>query len=598
MVVTALLPLALALTGAAALPRDEAVPAAVAVEGPPLYPLKDIKPGQMATGHTVFSSLRGPEPFSAEILGVMEGYLGPGEDLIIARLVGEQIERTGVISGMSGSPVYIDGKLVGAVGYRFGQFTKDAIAGITPIERMMTGAVTPSLKAGTGARPVHGETPWGRAEPIAIPLVVSGLAPGVAEGFADALRARGYGPLMAAGTAVATSSSSSKSAPAAPRRFYAAGPIAGVIVDGDVKMAGVGTVTWVKGDRFLAFGHPFMGTGVSSMPVANAHIVTTVASLAGSWKMGQATAAVGRLTDDRLHAIAGTMGVAPQTVPVDLTVDLWSPRKGSDAKTRYHFDVMDHPTDTPLFSAIAIANALQGRITAESGGTFDVTVDVTVSTGDRVQLTSRLADDTANPAVPAALAVLAGVSSVAESDFADVKVTAIKVDVRGRPEVDLARIVSVATLSSGRPGGEAELVVRLQPWRKGIVEQRVPFRIPRGLAPGSYAVVLASDSSAPRVEREGGLIPMPLSYADQVAQARQRPPPGSLSVYIIRDEASPRLDGAALPGLPSSLQQVVGGAGGLYGGGAFEVRATRVARVPASAGVIVGEATARLTVLE
>jgi hypothetical protein len=577
------------------LTRDATVPAAVDVQGPPVYPLKDIKAGQVAKGFTVFSSARGPEPFSAEILGVMRGYLGPDEDLIIARLVGEQIERTGVISGMSGSPVYIDGKLVGAVGYRFGQFTKDAIAGITPIERMMTGAPLPQPMTSTSAgKRALADTPWGRAEPIAIPISVSGLAPGVADGFASILAARGYGPLMAAGGS--TSSSTAKAAPG--QRFYAAGPIAGLMVDGDVKMAGIGTVTWVKGDRFLAFGHPFMGTGISTMPVSNAEIVTTVASDAGSWKMGQATGAVGRLTDDRLHAIAGTMGERPRTVPVTLTVDLPSPRKGQDATDNLRFEVMDHPTDTPLFSAIAIANALQGRVSAENGGTFDVLIDATLTTGDRVQLTGRLADDTANPAVPAALAVLAGVQSLTDSDFVDVKLAALNVVVRGRPEVELARIVSAAVVSSAQAGESVDVAVRLLPWRAPLVEQRVKFRVPRGLAPGVYVVVVASAEAAGRVEREGGLVALPRSYADQLALVRGQPMPGSVSVYVVRDEASPRLEGAPLPGLPPSLAELTGGSGGLYGGGGFEARASKVARVVVGGGVIVGEAVARLVVTE
>lgn len=574
--------------------KDSTIPAAVDVQGAAAFPLKDIKAGQVAKGYTVFASSRGPEPFSAEILGVMHGYLGPGEDLIIARLVGEQIERTGVISGMSGSPVYIDGKLVGAVGYRFGQFTKDAIAGITPIERMMTGAPLPLAVGATSAgKRSMADTPWGRAEPIAIPISVSGLAPGVAEGFASILAERGYGPLMAAG---GSSSSSTPSRPA--QRFFAAGPIAGLMVDGDIQMAGIGTVTWVKGDRFLAFGHPFMGTGISTMPVSNAEIVTTVASDAGSWKMGQATGPVGRLTDDRLHAIAGTMGERPRTIPVTLTVDLPSPRKGQDATTNLHFEVMDHPTDTPLFSAIAIANALQGRVSAENGGTFDVIVDATVTTGDRVQLAARLADDTTNPAVPAALAVLAGVSALTESDFVDVKLASLNVTVRGRPEVELSRIVSAAVVSSAKAGESVAVAVGLLPWRAALREERVSFRVPRGLAPGAYAVVVASAGAAGRVEREGGLVALPRSYADQLAQVKDQAQPGSVSVYIVRDEVSPRLEGAPLPGLPASLAELTGGTGGLYGGGGFEARASRVSRVVLGGAVIVGEAMARLIVTE
>ncbi len=584
--------------------RDGTVPATVAVEDPPLYPLKDIKAGQVAKGYTVFASSRGPEPFSAEILGVMHGYLGPGEDLIIARLVGEQIERTGVISGMSGSPVYIDGKLVGAVGYGFGQFTKDAIAGITPIERMMTGAVapTPVVRSASSSRPTFSETPWGRAEPIAVPIMVSGLAPGVSEGLREVLEARGYGPLMAAGSSSSSSSSvatsTSAAASSSPKRFYASGPIAGLMVSGDTKMAGIGTVTWVKGDRFLGFGHPFMGTGPSAMVVANAEIVTTVASEAGSWKMGQATALVGRLTDDRLHAIGGTIGELPALLPVDLSVDLPSVRKGADALSKYHFDVMDHPTDTPLFSAIAIANALQGRVTAETGGTFDVTVDVTLKSGERVVLPARLADDQASPAIPTALAVLGVLTQITDSDFQEVSLASVKVNVRGRRAVEQSRVAAVSMVGGAKAGDDVTVAVRLQPWRAPMVERALRFRVPRGLPPGSYAVVVASDGNVSRVEREGGLIPTPRSLGDELALLSSRAPPGSLSVYIVRDEASPRLDGAALPGLPGSLRDLTAGSGGYLGSGAYESRATRVARQVIGPGVVIGEASTRLEVLE
>jgi hypothetical protein len=571
------------------LPRDPQASAVVDVEDPPLYPLKDIRPGQKGTGYTVFSSRQGPEEFSFEVLGVMRGYLGPGEDLIIVKLVGAQIERTGVIAGMSGSPAYIDGKLVGAVGYRFGQFTKDPIAGITPIERMLTGAPLPTTSTST-KKPVFVDTPWGAAEPIAVPLVAGGLHPVVAEAFAPVLREHGYGAVVAAGGAASSSSSS-------PVRFYPSGPIAGLLVDGDVSMAGIGTVTWVKGDRFLAFGHPFLGTGVSEMPVSNAEIVTTVASEAGSWKMGQATAAVGRLTDDRLHAIAGNMGDRPQTVPVTLRFDLPGPRKAADQRPVARFSVVRHKTDTPMFCAIAIANALQDRVSSESGGTFDVVVDAKLSTGDRVTLPARLADRDANPALPTAFAVLAALSNVVDSDFTRVELSSVDVTVTGRVQVERERIVSAAVVGAASAGQKVQVAVRLQPVEGAAHDTRLEFTVPRGLAPGAYGVVVAGDAAAARIEREGGLVSLPLSFADELALLRASPPPGSLSVYLVRDEATPRLGGRGLPGLPSSLLELTGGTGGLVGGGAWDTRVTRLQRTT-GAGVIVGEASARLIVSE
>ncbi len=586
---------ALSLSSAIALDVDKSVPAAVAVEGPPLYPLKDIKPGQRAKGHTVFSSSRGPEPFEAEILGVMRGYLGPGEDLIIARLVGEQIERTGVISGMSGSPVYIDGKLVGAVGYRFGQFTKDAIAGITPIERMMTGAPAPTAQPGKKA--ALADTPWGKAQPIAMPIMLAGLSTDVAATFSPMLEERGYGPLFASGGAgVAVAASGAANAKA--QRFYASGPIAGLIVDGDIKMAGIGTVTWVKGDRFLGFGHPFMGTGVSSMPVSNANIVTTVASSAGSWKMGQATTPVGRLTDDRLHAIAGTMGEAPRTIPVSLEFSLPSARKEAELATKLSFTVMDHPTDTPLFSAIAIANSLSNRVNVEGGGTFDIAVTAKLSTGDTVTLPARFADDTASPAIPTALAVLAGLSQLLDSDFQKVALQSVSVKVTGRTDVEMGRVVNAQIVGAVRAGDKVDVVVRVLPWRKKETQHTLTVQVPRGLAPGTYNVVVASPGSVSRIEREGGLISTPRTFAQELALITRQPPPGMVSVYLVREKASPRLDGVSMPGVPASLVELTGGGGGLFGSGSVDAQAMRLARHNIGAGVVVGEAIAKLTVTE
>lgn len=591
--------LCLVIAADSGLARDPKASAAVDVQDPPTFALTDVKAGLKGKGYTVFSSTQGPEEFSFEVLGVMRGYLGPGEDLIIARLMGAQIERTGVIAGMSGSPAYIDGKLVGAVGYRFGQFTKDAIAGITPIERMKTGAALPSrstqtssLSLAAGAAAVSSDTPWGRAEPIATPLVVSGLSPVVAAAFAPLLLARGYGSMMAAG-----GSSSSSSPKPKPVRFYPSGPIAGLLVDGDLSMAGIGTVTWVKGDRFLAFGHPYLGTGTTEMPVSNADIVTTVASDAGSWKMGQPTAPVGRLTDDRLHAIAGTMGDMPQTVPVSLSFDLHGPRAGSDAQTSAHFTVFRHPTDTPLFAALAIANALQNRVAVDGGGTVDVVVDATLSTGDRVVLPGRIADRHAEPAMPTAFAVLAALSTLTDSNFADVAVSSVAVSVRSRPEVDQSRILAAVMASSAHAGRPAVVEVRLQTFQGPTRYERLGFVVPRGLPPGSYAVVVAGAAAAQRIEREGGLLAVPGSFAEELALVRAAPGPGSISLYLVRDESSPRLQGRAVPGLPDSLLEITGGSGGVLGSGSSDARATRLLRT-SSSGVITGEATARITVTE
>jgi hypothetical protein len=571
-----------------ALPNDPSATKLVAVEDPPIFPLKDIQAGMKGNGYTVFSTRDGPEPFAFEVLGVLRSYLGPGEDLIVARLTGEKIERTGVIAGMSGSPAYIDGKLVGAVGYRFGAFTDEPIAGITPIERMLTVAApvagarpSPATRTSTGSM-----TSWGSAAPIATPIAAAGIAPAILEAFQPEFQKRGYAPVFAASGTAGNAGGKN------PTRLYAGGPIAGTLVDGDIAMAGIGTVTWVKGNRFLAFGHPFLGTGASNMPISNAEIITTVSSKAGSWKMGQATAPLGRLSDDRLHAIAGDMGEAPSTMPLRVKIVTDGPRAQDDALMQQTFHVIRHPTDTPLFTAVAVAQALTARVGGERGGTVDARAKITLSTGEVVPLEFRASDDGGSLEMPIAFGLLARLGQVVEQDFAKVELSRVDLEVTGRTVVRRARVLSVDATRALVPGKEGEVRVRMQPWQGKPYEMRLPVRVPRNLPGGTWQLVAAGAGESSRVERDGGLVPQPTSFAQHVTALRDEPPPGSLSVYLVDDEGGLRVDGSAMPDLPPSLAGLLSEGGGLSGA-PVEARAVRLVR-SVDDGVVVGEARAKI----
>lgn len=571
-------------------PAPAAPPAEVAVEDPALYPLADVKRGLKGYGYTVFESASGPERFEFEVLGVMRSYLGPGEDLIIAELKGDKIERTGVISGMSGSPVYVDGKLVGAVGYRFGSFTDKPIAGITPIERMLTvgSTVQSSRPSPVSGPPRRGAmTAWGAAEPLAVPIMTTGLPTRVLEAFRPQLEARGYGPFVPG-----AAPSGGRSEAAKPQRFFAGGPIAGLLVDGDVQMAGIGTVTWVKGDRVLGFGHPFLGNGATSMPISNAWIVTTVASAAGSWKMGQATTPQGALTDDRLHAIAGDMSARPRTVPVRARVEWESPRAAQDADTDLSFSVLRHPTDTPLFTALALANGLSSRVGVELGGTVVVAGTVALSTGHTYSFERRAAGDGVPLDVNAAIAVLSELSALQQQSLADVEIERVDLRVTRREAVEQRRVLSVDVGSRLRAGGEATVRVRLQPFQGAVEERVLRVRVPRGVPAGKYALVAASRKEALEMEGEGGLLADPVDFDGLLRSRAARPPDGSLSLYLVADAAGLRVDGQGLPDLPASLVEVLAGGGGLSGR-ALEQRVVRLTR-EALPGVVDGVARARI----
>lgn len=616
------------------LPHEAGIAPNIDVDNPPILPLKDVKAGMKGKGYTVFASERGPEEFGFVILGVMKSYLGPGEDLIIARLVGPQIEKTGVIAGMSGSPAYIDGKLIGAVGYRFGNFTDEPIAGITPIERMMTSADAPK-NLDFRVPPVFGDTvgslqpnpqpslqpnsaqAYGPAMPIATPIL--GVSPEIASLFADEFRKRGYqsmiegtafssGSMGMGGMGMGTTASSAAAGVGSAgmikpltdnaKRFYAGGPIAGMMVTGDINMAGIGTVTWVKGDRFLAFGHPFLETGISDMPVGNADIVLTVAAKSGSWKMGQAVSINGHLTDDRLHAIAGTMGEAPTTIPMRVRLNLQSgPRADKNALQEFNVRLSRHPRDTPMYAAMALAGALSNRAGAEQFGSYTLTGKVTLSTGDVLTLKQQASSDGGDGWRNLVIGMLMDLSSVTDQEFRLVEIKDIEVNVEETPEVHLSRIVSVEPIGPLVAGEDAKVRLRVQSYLGGIEEKTISMRIPRNISSGGpVALIAASSASASRIEREGGLIPQPLSFAGLLDARKRLPPIGTISLYLVGERLYPRIEGFAVPDLPPTLSTLASGGSGLAGS-PVDLQAVFLTRIEVPT-VLFGEMRTKVEIIE
>lgn len=322
---------------------------------PPTLPFSQVRVGMKGTGRTVF---RGEtiESFDVEIVGLLPR-IGPGQDLILGRCTGGPLADTGILAGMSGSPVTIDGKLVGAIAYSWG-FAKDAIAGITPIEEMLSvgtrdasprksrpsaslpwtsarealrapstlGAFFSDRLASFGARP--------SGAVASIPLAVSGInASGLARIAPDLARA-GFLPLQSGGTGA----SASTPAPIQP------GSAIGVqLVRGDIDMTATGTATWVDGDAVYAFGHPLYGLGDVDLPLTAARVETLMPSLEQSVKIAVPLKETGAFRQDRASAMFGRLGASPSMVPVRLQIT-----DGSVTRNTYAFDLVDDPLLTPI----------------------------------------------------------------------------------------------------------------------------------------------------------------------------------------------------------------------------------------------------------
>lgn len=491
-----------------------------------LFRAQDLRVGDRGIGYTVF---RGGQvkPFEVEVLGIMQGMLGPHRDVVLAKLTGADIEFTGVISGMSGSPVYFDGRLLGAVSYRFGAFSKEAIAGITPIDTMLDATRDPQLfpppapLASTAGGPVRlselhagpGRAPAAlprlrpryrddELRPIDTPITLGGFAPAEAEALRARLAEAGVVAVVGAAgggsgaraPAVAANVATEVAGVVAPA-IAPGSPIAAVLMRGDLDAAGTGTVTFLDGDEVLAFGHPFFGYGHVAFPMATAAILNTLATPLGSYKMSATGPEVGVISQDRLSAIGGRLGVAAPMIPVTVSV---ASDRGARTPIVTQVEIVDHELWFPAMIGSAIGSAAVGRIAEETGGSADVIARLVVRDRARPGVASRtlVLDDTytaAAPYRPASFAAqdVAGIAAmILRNGLGTAQLERVEVSLRVRPTVELMWLESlVSSTQLVRPGQRLELRARLRPYRQDPVWVPITVDVPAD-ATGELEVVV------------------------------------------------------------------------------------------------------------
>lgn len=348
-----------------------------------IFPLKDIKPGMQATAWTVFQGTQ-PEPVPIEIIGIWKKSNGPN-DVILAKMLGKA-KQTGVAAGMSGSPVYIGGKLVGAVALRISVFSPDAICGITPIESMLeindldtsrpadakTPDKTPARKEASVPMPNEllarlvgaGATEIGPERqplmtPIETPLIFSGFNSATLQMFEPMLRQIGITPVEGGGASAA--SLSNKPAAGWEKSLNPGDSVAGILVSGDLSITGTGTVTYNDGKRVLAFGHPFMSLGPVEMPMAKSEVVWTLASSYQPSKLPNTTDIVGALHQDRFSGILGELGDEAPSAPVHLKVRSLDAAGHAIKEKDMHFGIFVQQKWTPYLMMLTLANTQSGH---------------------------------------------------------------------------------------------------------------------------------------------------------------------------------------------------------------------------------------------
>ena len=474
-----------------------------------IFPLKDVKPGMKGVVYTIFTGDE-IEKVDLVVLGVIENALGPKQDIILVQLLGEKAEHTGVVAGMSGSPVYFDGKLAGALSLKLGAFTKEAIGGVTPIANMLSvidasqtapaDSKAAAKNSGDIKLPARVPLPQNFATqvmrtnvgggeflvPIETPLIATGVYPETMAQFSKELA--GWGMSMVAGGTAAASPDDARLKP---------GDMVGVeLMRGDLTVTPGCTVTVVQADgKVLACGHPIFSFGSVSMPMARGHVITTLASSLASTKIMSTGGTIGTFSQDRITAIGGQLGAEPPMIPVEVT--LITPVQ----EKKFHFEVIESPQLTPTLVALATYNGIVGSTAYGEGFTLQLDGEIQIKDHTAVTLNGLFA--------PSDMPVPSGffVASSVQGDFARIysnpyevpHVSGIRIRVTAVPERRSATIENAwIEKNELTPGETVSVKVQLRPYRGPSFIQEMPVTIPAQTARGNLQLVISDAETVNR----------------------------------------------------------------------------------------------------
>jgi hypothetical protein len=527
----------------------------------------EVKPGMHAVAWTVFQGSQ-PEPVPIEIIGAWKNMWGPGQDIIIGKMGGRAVQ-TNVAGGMSGSPVYIDGKLIGAVALRLSVFSPDAICGITPIELMLEindlDKTKPRDAKGPGqTQQVASLSPApdflhnAAMVPIDTPVSFSGFSQETMSAFAPTLEKMGI-----AAVAGGAGSSLRGSKPAADWKtsLQPGESVAGVLVSGDMSMTGLGTVTYNDGKRILAFGHPFFNLGPVDMPMSKGEVLMVLSSSYQPNKLANATEIVGALHQDRHSGIMGTLGEEAPMIPVSVTVRSLHDDSSVASEKTLHFHVFQQQKWTPYLMMMTLYNSLSGLNEFSEEATYRLSGKIAFQGGQGpVQLNTMQTSGELPAPAPMILAGWWGdhfnrlyVNNVENPSIKDVNVTVDLLPERRLVSIESAWISS----NEAHPGDELPVKVFLRAYRGERIERQFAIKLPPGIAKGEHRILLSDAETLNRVQNviEAGNhfidIPQTVSLLNQ-ERSNDR-------LYISLLESSPTAyyDDKTLPNLPLSVLNVM-----------------------------------------
>ncbi len=539
-----------------------------------LFPMEDLRPGMKGIARTVFSG-SAPQEFTLEILGVLPGFTGPRQTTIIARLSGTNVDKTGVFAGMSGSPVFIDDRLVGAIAYSF-PFSKEPICGITPIQEMIqifeqgnerpkrnaearatsftelastdwkarlpkpsftSGSLIAPVTAGSALAPLMGQ----QMQRIATPVVFTGISQESLSLFSAELTRSGLLPVSGAGGSAAIT-------PLEPFDGNTLTPGTSVSVQlarGDYSIAASGTVTFRDGERIYAFGHPFLGLGGSDMPMTESSVITVIANTYNSFKLAVPGRMVGAISQDRATGVFGQLGHAPRMIPVKINL-----HTSRDRVEQFSYEVVSDEFLTPLLVNLTVFNTIATR--ERSIGESTITINGSIAVEGQTPIGVQRRFSAANAAVMAAGSIAIPVQALLGSGFDEVNIKGIVLDIDSSEEKRAATLerISLDRTEVGRGEQvEVQAYVRTDSGKQFV--ERIPVQIPSDAPSGQLIIMIGDGATLQEASASRSFVPRDL--AQLVGAINKTRKNDRLYLRLLRPAAGVVIGSSELPNLPPSV---------------------------------------------
>ena len=528
-------------------------------------PVSEISAGMKGVAYTVFQGTQ-PEPMPVEVLGVLKNANGPKGDIILVRLGGAKATYSGVVAGMSGSPVYLNGKLAGALAFRIGEFSKEPIAGVTPIDEMLeisamdrtpgTGPVeakASAIKLNKTSGPGLSESLSQMSssgvqnflEPIETPLVFNGFSQDAVQQFASKFAAAGITPVMGVG---------SVSDVKQPEPLVPGSAVSAVLVRGDMDISATCTVTYIDANQLLACGHPLLQFGMVDLPMTKAQVIATLASPLNAFKIVNATEPVGAFVQDRHTGILGELGKKPDMIPVTLTI------RGGPVERQFQYEVLNNPGLSPAAMMATVYNALHGVNEYGQETSYRMSGSIAVNGYPNVNLQNMFAP--VDGGEPAAMLVATALGDrfgrIYDNPYSAPDIRGVQLNFDLVHERRWARLEGARTdVTEARPGDQITIETVLRPYRGEAIVQQIPVKIPTSVSQGPLRILVSDGETLDRIRHTTPLFNSRMDLGSTISLLNKEHVNNRVYVSLLENDPEAMVADKVMPSLPLSIMNVM-----------------------------------------